>query len=100
VLPRLAEQLAALRRQRSEIALDVEKLVEAHLHPVLTSMPGVGVRTAARLLTEVSGQGFATAGYLAAFAGLTPVTCRSGSSIRREHPSRRGNASPATLAGV
>lgn len=30
VLPRLAEQLAALRRQRSEIAVVVEKLVEAH----------------------------------------------------------------------
>lgn len=40
VLPRLAEQLAALRRQRTEIAVVVEKLVEAHpLSPVLTSMP-------------------------------------------------------------
>ncbi|MCU1443511.1 MAG: transposase [Cryobacterium sp.] len=92
VLPRLAEKLAALRRQRDEIAVEVEKLVEAHpLHPVLTSMPGVGVRTAARLLTEVSGKGFATAGHLAAYAGLAPVTRRSGSSIRGEHPSRRGN---------
>lgn len=92
VLPRLAEQLSDLRRQRAEIAVEVEKLVEAHpLHPVLTSMPGVGVRTAARLLTEVSGKGFATAGHLAAYAGLAPVTRRSGSSIRGEHPSRRGN---------
>jgi transposase len=92
VLPRLAEQLAALRRQRDEIAVEVEKLVEAHpLHPVLTSMPGVGVRTAARLLTEVSGKDFASAGHLAAYAGLAPVTRRSGSSIRGEHPSRRGN---------
>ena len=40
VLPRLAEQLAALRRQRTEIAVVVEKLVEDHpLSPVLTSMP-------------------------------------------------------------
>ena len=92
VLPRLAEQLAALRRQRAEIAVEVERLVEAHpLHPVLISMPGVGVRTAARLLTEVSGKDFATAGHLAAYAGLAPVTRRSGSSIRGEHPSRRGN---------
>lgn len=29
--------------------------------------------------------------YLAAYAGLSPVTRRSGSSIRGEHPSRRGN---------
>ncbi len=92
VLPRLAEQLAALRRQRDEIAVEVEKLVDAHpLQPVLISMPGVGVRTAARLLTEVSGKQFATAGHLASYAGLAPVTRRSGSSIRGEHSSRRGN---------
>ncbi|TFC30323.1 IS110 family transposase [Cryobacterium sp. TMT2-18-3] len=90
--PKLAEQLAALRRQRDEIAVEVERLVEAHsLHPVLISMPGVGIRTAARLLTEVSGKDSATAGHLAAYAGLAPVTRRSGSSIRGEHPSRRGN---------
>ena len=92
VLPKLAEQLAALRRQRDEIAVEVERPVEAHpLHPVLISMPGVGIRTAARLLTEVSGKDFASAGHLAAYAGLAPVTRRSGSSIRGEHPSRRGN---------
>lgn len=51
VIPRLAEQLEALHRQRDEIADEVEAIVETHpLHPVLTSMPGVGVRTAARLL--------------------------------------------------
>ncbi|WP_460948472.1 IS110 family RNA-guided transposase, partial [Okibacterium endophyticum] len=92
VLPRLAQQLQSLREQRAEIAVEVERLVEAHpLHPVLTSMPGVGVRTAARLLTEVAGKHFATAGHLASYAGLAPVTRRSGSSIRGEHASRRGN---------
>jgi hypothetical protein len=46
VMPRLARQLAALRKQRDEIASEVERLVHAHpLWPVLTSMPGVGVRT-------------------------------------------------------
>ena len=57
----------------------------------LISMPGVRIETAARLLTEVSGKDFATAGHLAAYAGLAPVTRRSGSSIQGEHPSRRGN---------
>ncbi|MGF6652577.1 hypothetical protein OKW34_003166 [Paraburkholderia youngii] len=43
VMPRLAQQLAALRKQRDEIAAEVERLVLAHpLWPVLTSMPGVG----------------------------------------------------------
>ncbi|KVR83130.1 IS110-like element ISBma3 family transposase [Burkholderia vietnamiensis] len=92
VMPRLAQQLAALRKQRDEIAAEVERLVLAHpLWPVLTSMPGVGVRTAARLLTEVAHKAFASAAHLAAYAGLAPVTRRSGSSIRGEHPSRRGN---------
>ncbi|MFB9283451.1 IS110 family transposase, partial [Pseudoclavibacter helvolus] len=92
VLPRLAKQLEDLRTQRTEIAVEVERLVDAHpLHPVLTSMPGVGVRTAARLLTEVAGKSFASAGHLASYAGLAPVTRRSGSSIRGEHASRRGN---------
>lgn len=92
VLPRLAKQLEDLRTQRAEIAVEVERLVDAHpLHPVLTSMPGVDVKTAARLLTEVAGKQFATAGHLASYAGLAPVTRRSGSSIRGEHASRRGN---------
>lgn len=54
-------------------------------------MLGVGVRTAARLLTEVAHKAFASAAHLAADAGLAPVTRRSDSSIRGEHPSRRGN---------
>lgn len=92
VLPRLATQLAQLRKQRDDIAAEVERIVDAHpLSPVLTSMPGVGVRTAARLLTEIVGKHFPTAGHLAAYAGLAPVTRRSGTSIRGEHPSRRGN---------
>jgi transposase len=91
-MPRLAQQLAALRKQRDEVASEVERLVHAPpLWPVLTSMPGVGVRTAARLLTEVAHKAFASAAHLAAYAGLAPVTRRSGSSIRGEHPSRQGN---------
>ncbi|GAA4479357.1 IS110-like element ISSfl4 family transposase [Rhodococcus olei] len=86
VLSRLAEQLQALHRQRDEIACEMEKLVEAHpLHLILTSMPGVGVRIAARLLTEIACKTFPTAGHLASYAGLAPVTRRSGTSIRGEH---------------
>lgn len=92
VLPRLAQQLIALRRQRAEVTKEVERLVLVHpLYPVLTSMPGVGVRTAARLLIDVTCRAFSSAAHLAAYAGLAPVTRRSGTSIRGEHPSRRGN---------
>lgn len=93
VLPKLADQLADLLHQRKDAAEQVEEMLDAHpLSPVLTSMPGVGVRTAARILLEVGdGSSFPTPGHLAAYAGLAPVTRRSGSSIRGEHPSRAGN---------
>ena len=92
VLPQMAAQLAQLRGSRAEVLVRVEQLVEAHpLQPVLTSMPAVGVRTAARIITEVIGKEFATAGHLGSYAGLAPVTWRSGTSIRGDHPSRKGN---------
>lgn len=92
VLSRLAEQLATLRRQRAEVADQVEALVEAHpLSAVLISMPGLGFRTVARVISETSGREFPTAGHLAAYAGLAPVSRRSGTSIRSEHQARGGN---------
>ena len=92
VLPRLGEQLIVLRRQRDEIAGQVEELIESHpLFEVLNSMPGMGFRTIARVLVETTGRDFPSASHLAAYAGLAPVTRRSGTSIRGEHPSRRGN---------
>ena len=92
VLPHLARQLIALHTQRADIAAQVEALVEPHpLYPVLTSMPGVGVRTAAVFLAGTLGKTFTTGAHLASYAGLAPVTRRSGSSIRGEHVSHGGN---------
>ena len=93
ILPRQAAALAGLLDQRAAIAADVEKVLDDHpLVRVLTSMPGVGVRTAARILVEIGdASSFPTAGHLAAYAGLAPVTRRSGSSIKGEHPARGGN---------
>ena len=55
-------------------------------------MPGVGVRTAARILLDVGdATQFPTTAHLAAYAGLAPVTRRSGTSIRGEFPARSGN---------
>jgi transposase len=60
--------------------------------PVLLSIPGIGARTGARILTEIGDiDRFPTAGHLAAYAGLAPVTRQSGSSINGETRSRRGN---------
>ena len=94
VLPGLAAQLLQLFDERERIARDVEEVLDAHpLAEILTSMPGVGVKIAARLLAEIGADvsDFATAAHLAAYAGLAPVTRRSGTSIRGEHASRSGN---------
>ena len=94
VLPGLATQILQLRDQRQQIARDVEKVLDDHpLARILTSMPGVGVKIAARLLAEIGGDvtAFPTAAHLAAYAGLAPVTKRSGTSIRGEHVNRGGN---------
>ena len=93
ILPKQAAALAGLLDQRRQIAADVERVLDDHpLAAVLTSMPGVGVRTAARILVEIGdASSFPSAGHLAAYAGLAPVTRRSGSSIKGEHPARGGN---------
>jgi transposase len=92
VLPQLAGMLAGFHEARASVYAQVGALVEAHpLHQVLTSLPAVGVRTAARILTEVVGKDFASAAHLASYAGLAPVTWRSGTSIRGDHASRKGN---------
>jgi transposase len=93
ILPRLADSLRDVLQQRDQVATEVEGMLDAHpLAEVLTSMPGIGVRTAARILLEVGdGTAFPTPGHLAAYAGLAPVTRRSGTSIRGEHPPRGGN---------
>ncbi|MDO5754022.1 IS110 family transposase [Arthrobacter sp.] len=92
VLPQLAAMLKQLRTSRDQMLTQIEALVEDHpLHLVLTSMPAVGVRTEARIISEVVGKDFKTSGHLASYAGLAPVTWRSGTSIRGDHPSKKGN---------
>jgi transposase len=96
VLPQLAASLAQVLSQRQQIATEVERILDAHpLVKVLISMPGVGVRTAARILLEVGdGSGFPTSGHLAAYAGLAPVTAsqatRSTANAGRKAARRQG----------
>ena len=93
VLPRLADSLKTVLQQRKAVAEQVEGILDAHpLAGVLTSMPGIGVRTAARILLEVGdASNFASSGHLAAYAGIAPVTRNSGTTIKGEHPARTGN---------
>lgn len=93
VIAGVAHQLRDIQTERANLAADLEARLEAHpLSQVLTSMPGIGFRTAIKILTIVGdGSAFATAAHLASYAGLAPVTRRSGSSIRGESHTQRGN---------
>ncbi len=93
VIAGVAHKLLRVLDERADLAEAVEAALEAHpLAEVLISMPGVGIRTAAVLLTIIGDvSAFPTAAHLAAYAGLAPVTRRSGSSIRGEVRSQRGN---------
>lgn len=92
-IPMLATNITALKTQRESIAGQVEEMLdEFPLAQVLMSMPGVGIKTAANILLAVGDcSDFPDAAHLAAYAGIAPVTRRSGTSIRGEFPARSGN---------
>lgn len=92
VLPHLARQLMELHSQRLDVAEKLEEMLHDHpLYYVLTSMPGVGIRTAAVFIAETTGKHFASGAHLASYAGLAPKTRQSGTSIRSETAGRIGN---------
>ncbi|MFF8892799.1 IS110 family RNA-guided transposase [Brevibacterium casei] len=93
VVARHAKRIKALKAERAEIEAEAAELADQlPLLQVLTSMPGVGVKTATQILLAAGDfSAFNTAGHLAAYAGIAPVTRRSGTSIRGEFPSRAGN---------
>lgn len=92
-IPMLATNIKSLKAQRESIAGQVEEMLDDFpLAEVLMSMPGVGIKTAANILLAVGDcSDFPDAAHLAAYAGIAPVTRRSGTSIRGEFPARSGN---------
>jgi transposase, IS111A/IS1328/IS1533 len=88
----LAMQLELLLTQRAQTEQQILSLVEAHpASAVIRYMPGMGVRTSARILTEVVDKDFKDALHLASYAGIAPVDRKSGTSIKGSQASRRGN---------
>ncbi len=87
VIPSLVRSLAAVHEQRRALEAQFDELLEAHpLSQVLTSLPGVGVRTAAVLpVTVGDGTSFPTAAHLASYVGLASATKQSGTSIHGKH---------------
>lgn len=93
VLPSVAEQLMALRRQRTEIALAVEKLVDAHPPSHLDEYARSRRQDRSPTPHRSRRQALRIRRPLASHAGFAPVTRWPGSSIHGEHASWRGNKS-------
>lgn len=93
VVAELAVELDRLHARRGALAAEIEEVFLAHpFGQVLVTLPGIGPRTGARILAEIGdGTRFANGSKLASYAGLAPVTRQSGTSIRGESQSRRGN---------
>ncbi|GGV46543.1 hypothetical protein GCM10010495_75100 [Kitasatospora herbaricolor] len=93
IVPNLAGSLRAFLDQRKLLEKRIQELLDEHLlSKILTSMPGIGTRTGARILIDVGdASAFPTAAHLASYAGLAPATRSSGPSIRGEQTSHRGN---------
>ena len=85
---RVAASIKNLKAERAQLANEVERLLDDfHLRAVVISMPGVGAKTAATILQAIGDtSAFPSAAHLAAYAGIAPITRRSGKSIRGEHP--------------
>ena len=93
VIAELATELDRLHSRRDRLVAEIEEAFLAHpFGQLLVSMPGIGPRTGARILAEIGdGSRFANGSKLASYAGLAPVTRQSGTSIKGEAKSRRGN---------
>jgi transposase len=93
VISDLASDLERLDRQRQAITDDITEVFNQHpLGQVLVSLTGFGPRTGARALAEIGDpHRFADGGRLAAYAGLTPIDRKSGTSINTAFKARGGN---------
>ena len=93
VLGELAVELGRVHERRDALAREIEEVFLAHpFGELLITLSGIGPRTGSRILAEIgNGSRFANGSKLASYAGLAPVTRQSGTSLKGESRSRRGN---------
>jgi transposase len=94
----LERTVEALQEEIVRLQAEICKHIDDHpqlkqQQELLRSIPGIGERTAQRLLSEMSALPFRRARQVAAYAGLVPSPRESGTSVRgRSRLSKRGNA--------
>jgi len=99
VVKSIADLIAVFDKEIAQIERTIEEHIDRHpdlktKHELLKSIPGIGATTAASILSEMPNiSEFKTARDVAAFAGLSPRTVQSGTSIRgRGALCKTGNA--------
>ena len=79
----LQDRIKVTEKEIKEMIKQSETLKKQH--DLLTSIPGIGLLTAAKLLAEIGDfSAFESAPQLAAYAGLNPTSHRSGSSVYKK----------------
>jgi transposase len=98
VVKSLRKLVTHLEAEIARTELQIEKHIDDHpdlkqQSQLLASIPGIGERTAAKLLAEIDDvKQFRSARQLAAFAGLTPKNSRSGTIRGRTKLSKIGSS--------
>lgn len=98
VVKSLRKLVTHLEAEIARTELQIEKHIDNHpdlkqQSQLLASIPGIGERTAAKLLAEIDDvKQFRSARQLAAFAGLTPKNSRSGTIRGRTKLSKIGSS--------
>lgn len=94
----LDNHIASLSKEIARLQQAIDDHIDRHPRlkadrDRLLSIPAVGDKTANRMLTVLRSRKFSRAEQVAAFLGLVPVECRSGSSIhKRPRLARNGDA--------
>jgi transposase len=100
-LPKVRESLQRMIAALEQEIAEVEKLIKEHFndHPglkqqsdLLQTIPGIGEKTARRLLSEIEFHRFDSARQVAALAGLVPQKRQSGTSLNHTRLSKIGNS--------
>ena len=94
IVRELAERALDLKERTTELDGELEKRVLAHpLAEILLSLPGMGPVLSAEFLTAAGDprDAFASAGHLAAYAGLVPAARDSGKRVGNNRRMRGGN---------
>ncbi len=92
VITDLTDTLERIHTRRAEVAKAIEEAFSSNpLGQLLITIPGIGARTGARILTEIGDpHRFANGARLASYAGLAPTDWNSGKTRKSFH-NHRGN---------